>query len=339
MTDQTALRAAAATASSPHDPDQAAGLHHDGDPGPDRAVAPRPDIPLLGYMMASVHDQLRPLGTPIPHDRLASLSPDRRAAVTCAVTSAVNGAAADLLDLLPNLRRIVSAGAGRDRFDHAGLARRGIELCDTGALVSSDTADMAIALLYALARDIPRADAHVRSGQWTNAHFGHRTRVAGKTVGVVGLGRIGWLIAQRLSGAGLSVLYHTRAARPDAPWAHEPDLAALARRADFLVLAVPGGAATTGLIDAAILRALGPRGFVVNISRGSVIDEDALISALSDGTIAGAALDVFQSEPTPDARFATLPNAILTPHIAAITEDFAAELAAEIARLVRQALP
>jgi hydroxypyruvate reductase len=297
-----------------------------------------PDIALLGPMMDSVQAQLRRLGTPIPHDQLAALPQARRDAITCAVTSAVNGAPPALLDLLPNLTRIVSAGAGRDRFDQDDLDRRGIALCDTGALVSSDTADMAIALLYALARDLVHADAHVRSGTWAQAHFGHRTRVAGKTVGVVGLGRIGWLIATRLAGAGLKPIYHTRTPRPDAPWPHEPDLATLAERSDFLIIAVPGGAATTGLIDATILRALGPNGALINISRGSVIDEEALIEALTCGTIKAAALDVFRDEPTPDARFATLPNTILTPHIAAITEDFATELAAEIARLVAEAL-
>ncbi|MGD9863962.1 MAG: NAD(P)-dependent oxidoreductase, partial [Pseudodonghicola sp.] len=130
----------------------------------------------------------------------------------------------------------------------------------------------------------------------------------------------------------------SRQPRPDAPWPYEPDLRTLADRADFLILAVPGGGATRHLIGAEVLRALGPRGFLVNVSRGSVVDEEALIAALGDGTIAGAALDVFQTEPTPDPRFAALPNTILTPHIAAITEDYAAELAAEIGRLVRAGL-
>lgn len=297
-----------------------------------------PDIPLLGYLMEEVVRELRRIGTPVESAEIAALPEQRRAAVTCAVTTAVSGAPAELLDLLPNLRRIVSAGAGRDLFDEAALERRGIELCDTGALVSSDTAEMAVALVFAVARDLVRADAHVRSGAWAGAHFGHRPRVAGKTVGVVGLGRIGRLVAQRLEGAGLHPVYHTRNARADAPWPHEPDLEALARRADFLVLTVPGGAATRGMIDARILRALGPKGFLVNVSRGSVVDEDALIAALTDGTIAGAALDVFENEPAPDPRFAALPNIILAPHISAITEDYADELAQDIRRQVAEGL-
>ncbi|QPM88979.1 NAD(P)-dependent oxidoreductase [Pseudooceanicola algae] len=295
-----------------------------------------PDIALLGYMMDSVCDGLGQIGTPVPHDRIAALPDARRAAITCAVTSAVHGAPAELLDLLPNLRRVVSAGAGRDRYDMADLERRGIALFDTGGLVSSDTAEMAVGLLYAVSRDLVRADAHVRSGTWAGAHFGHRTRVTGKTVGIVGLGRIGWLIAERLAGAGLKPIYHSRTPLPEAPWPHEPDLETLAQRADYLVVAVPGGAATRHLIDAPILRALGPAGFLINVSRGSVVDEDALIEALQSDVIRGAALDVFQSEPGPDPRFAALPNTILTPHISAITEDFASELAAEITRLAAE---
>lgn len=297
-----------------------------------------PDIALLGYMMASVKDELQKFGTVIDKDEVSALPLQRREAITCAVTSAVQGAPIELLDLLPNLQRIVSAGAGRDIFDHAELSRRGIELCDTGALVSSDTAEMAVALLYAISRDIVRADDHVRTGKWAGAHFGHRTRVTGKTVGIVGLGRIGFLIAQRLAGAGLYPIYHTRKPRSDVPWPYVADLETLAQRADFLVLAVPGGEATNGLIDAAILRALGPQSFLINVSRGSVINEDALISALQDGVIAGAALDVFQNEPAPDPRFAALDNTILAPHISAITESFSKELANEISRLVRQNL-
>ncbi|MCJ7872156.1 NAD(P)-dependent oxidoreductase [Phaeobacter sp. J2-8] len=297
-----------------------------------------PDVALLGYMMESVCSELWKIGTLIAKEEIADLPLSRRAAITCAVTSAVNGAPVELLDLLPNLERIVSAGAGRDIFDDAELARRGIELCDTGALVSSDTAEMAIALLYAISRDIVRADAHVRSGTWASAHFGHRTRVTGKTVGVVGLGRIGYLIAERLAGAGLKPIYHTRTPRLNVPWPYVADLKSMARRADFLVLAVPGGEATNGLVDAGILRALGPQSFLINVSRGSVIDEEALISALQEGVIGGAALDVFENEPTPDRRFSSLNNTILAPHISAITEDFSEELANEISRLVRQHL-
>jgi len=178
----------------------------------------------------------------------------------------------------------------------------------------------------------------LRTGKWANGHFGHRTRVTGKTVGVVGLGRIGFLIAQRLEGAGLNPLYHTRKLRAEAPWPHIADLEKLAQRSDYLVLAVPGGDATNDLIDEKILRALGPQSFLINVSRGSVINEEALILALQDGLIAGAALDVFQNEPAPDPRFGKLDNIILAPHVSAITEDFSLELANEIGRLVRQNL-
>ncbi|GLT11200.1 NAD(P)-dependent oxidoreductase [Sulfitobacter porphyrae] len=294
----------------------------------------RPDVAFLGFKMDTVVTQVAAFATPVLADDIAALSPERRAAITCAVTSAVNGASGELLDLLPNLSHIVSAGAGLDRFDFDDLRARGITLNDTGHLVSSDTAEMAVMLLLAMARDVVRADDHVRSGRWADGHFGYRIRVAGKTAGIVGLGRIGRLIAERLTGLGLDVAYHTRAPRPDAPWPHVGNLEELAARSDFLVAAVPGGAATRNMFDAGVLRALGPRGYFVNISRGTVVDEEALISALTEGTIAGAALDVFENEPRPDPRFAKLSNVTLTPHVAAITEDYAAELAADIARQV-----
>lgn len=294
----------------------------------------RPDVAFLGFMMETVVTQVAEFSTPVLADDISALPPERRAAITCAVTSAFNGARPELLDLLPNLTHIVSAGAGHDRFDFDDLRARGITLTDTGHLVSSDTAEMAVMLVLAIARDLVRADDHVRSGRWSNAHFGHRTRVAGKTAGIVGLGRIGRLIAERLTGLGVKIVYHTRTPKPDAPWPHESNLEELAARSDFLVAAVPGGAATRGMFDMAVLRALGPRGYFVNVSRGSVVDEEALIAALTEGTIAGAALDVFENEPRPDPRFTQLPNVLLTPHVASITEDYAAELAADISRQV-----
>ncbi|WP_116134500.1 NAD(P)-dependent oxidoreductase [Tropicimonas sp. IMCC34043] len=295
-----------------------------------------PDIALLGGMMGTVVRELETIGTLIPVEEIAGLPLERRQKIAVAVTSALQGAGAERLDLLPGVRRVVSAGAGVDRIDHAYLARRGIELFDTGSLVSSDTAEMAVGLVFAIGRDMVRADDHVRSGRWAKAHFGPRMRVTGKTVGIAGLGRIGRLVAERLQGAGLRPVYHSRRPKPDAPWPYEPDLTALAARSDFLVLAVPGGDETKGMIDAGVLAALGPRGYLVNVSRGTVVDQEALIAALRDGVIAGAALDVFENEPDPDPRLRDLPNTILTPHIAAITESYFDELATEIGQRVRE---
>ena len=243
------------------------------------------------------------------------------------VTSAGVGADAALIAALPQLRVISSIGVGLDRLDLAAAAARGVAVGYTPDVLNDCVADLAFGLMLDVARGLSAADRFVRRGDWlrggtpATAPFPLGRKVSGANLGIVGLGRIGRTIARRAVGFEMAVRYHSRHAVPEVPWAHEPVLVELARWADYLVVIAAGGAGTRHLVDAQVLDALGPRGFVINVSRGSVIDEAALVQALVERRIAGAALDVFEHEPqVPPALFA-LDNVVLLPHIASATVE------------------
>ena len=247
-----------------------------------------------------------------------------------AVGTAMAGCDAATFARLPDLRLLASMGTGLERIDLAAAHARGIAVANTPDVVTEDTADFGIALLYAVARGVVAGDRFIREGRWTKERAAPSTRLHGKTLGVFGLGRIGGAVARRAAGIGMSVLWSGPRPKPDAPWEYVPALTALAERSGALILCCPGGPATRGAVDAAVLHALGPAGFLVNIARGEVVDEDALITALRDGTIRGAATDVFHSEPTPDPRLLDLPNLVVTPHVAAVTRETRADIIAMI---------
>jgi lactate dehydrogenase-like 2-hydroxyacid dehydrogenase len=187
-------------------------------------------------------------------------------------------------------------------------------------------AELCIGSLLALLRRLPQADRFVREGRWATAHFPLATSLAGTHVGIVGMGRIGKEIARRLEMFGVALAYHGRTDQRLA-WRYEADLAALARDSDILIVVARGGADTKHLIDARVLDALGPTGYLVNVARGSLVDEGALLAALEQGTIAGAALDVFDNEPDIDPRFCALENVMLTPHVGSATHETRAAMA------------
>lgn len=243
------------------------------------------------------------------------------AGVAVALTTSMAGAEAALMDALPDLRLIACQGVGLDKIDLGAAAARGVAVAHTPDVLTEDTADFAIALIYATARNIVRADRFVRSGRWMGERMIPSRRVAGKTVGIVGLGRIGATVARKAAGLGLTVLYSGPRPKADAPWPFVAAVAELAARSDFLVLTCPGGPATSGLVDARVLAALGPEGYLINIARGSVVDEPALIAALEGGTIAGAGLDVFAVEPGFEQAFLKFDNVVLQPHYASITVE------------------
>jgi lactate dehydrogenase-like 2-hydroxyacid dehydrogenase len=240
------------------------------------------------------------------------------------VTSAGVGASAATMDLLPKLRVISSFGVGLDKLDLAAARSRGIAVGYTPDVLNDCVADIAMALMLDVARRVSEADRYVRRGDWTTpgvASFPLARKVSGAKLGIVGLGRIGQTIAQRAGGFEMDIRYHSRRPVEGAAWRHEPSLLELARWCDFLIVITAGGAGTKHLINAEVLDALGPRGFIVNVARGSVIDEAALVRALVEKRIAGAGLDVFENEPKVPTELFALDNVVLLPHIASGTQE------------------
>jgi lactate dehydrogenase-like 2-hydroxyacid dehydrogenase len=255
-----------------------------------------------------------------PQDLLATRGHEFEALVT----SAGVGASAATIERLPKLRAISSFGVGLDKLDLAAAKARGIAVGYTPDVLNDCVADLAMALLLDVARRVSEADRFVRRGAWTTpgaASFPLARKVSGARLGIVGLGRIGRTIARRAGGFDMEIRYHSRRPVEGAAWQHEPRLVELARWCDFLVVIAAGGAATRHLVNAEVLDALGPRGFLVNVSRGSVIDEAALVRALAERRIAGAGLDVFESEPNVPRELFALDNVVLLPHIASGTEE------------------
>lgn len=226
-----------------------------------------------------------------------------------------------LLAQLPQAKVVSVFGVGYDGVDVAAAIEHGIPVTHTPDVLTDDVADLAMGLVLSVGRCIPQADQFVRAGRWPGGPMALGRKVSGARMGIVGLGRIGKAIARRASGFGMSIAYTARSEKTDSGFQFFPTAAALAAQVDFLVVITPGGAVTRHLIDAEVLRALGPRGFLINVARGSVVDEAALIEALQNGTIAGAGLDVFANEPQVPEPLWTLHNVVLTPHMASATTE------------------
>jgi lactate dehydrogenase-like 2-hydroxyacid dehydrogenase len=242
-------------------------------------------------------------------------------AIEGVATSAPIGATTELIEALPALKVISCRGIGFDRIDLDRARQRGIQVSGTPDVLTDCTADLAVGLLIDLARDISASDRFVRAGRWRTGKYRLTTHVSGKRLGIVGLGKIGRAVAQRTAGFAMEVRYTNRKPAEGIPLRYEPTLEGLARWADFLLVAVPGGPATRHLISSSVLEALGPEGFLINISRGTVVDQDALVAALTKGTVAGAGLDVFADEPTVPEALLRLDNVVLTPHIGSGTVE------------------
>jgi len=228
---------------------------------------------------------------------------------------------ATLLAQLPNLKVVSVFGVGYDGVDTQAAIARGVPVTHTPDVLTDDVADLALGLLLSIARHIPQADQYVRQGRWPSGPMVLGRKVSGARVGIVGLGRIGKAIARRAQAFDMSIAYTARTEKADSGYTYYPSAKALAAEVDFLIAITPGGAATRRLIDADVLAALGPQGFLINVARGSVVDETALIKALQSGVIAGAALDVFENEPNVPSELWSLPNVVLTPHMASATRQ------------------
>jgi lactate dehydrogenase-like 2-hydroxyacid dehydrogenase len=225
-----------------------------------------------------------------------------------------------LLDALPNLEIISVFGVGYDGVPTGYCRKRGIKVTNTPDVLTDDVADVAVALVLMTGRGFVQANRFVQSGEWLRRGPELTTRLGGRTVGIVGLGRIGKAIAARVESMQMRVAYTGRKPR-DVPYRYVDDIKSLAAQADFLVIACPGGPATRHLVDAGVLAALGAKGTLINIARGSIVDEAALVRALTDGTIKGAGLDVFEDEPNVPKALLALDNAVLLPHVGSATRE------------------
>ena len=222
---------------------------------------------------------------------------------------------------LPKLEIVACYGVGTDAIDLSYASAHGIRVTNTPDVLTADVADLAVGLLLAVARQITRADAYVRSGSWPKGNMHLVTRVSGKNVGVVGMGRIGAAVARRLAAFDCNIAYFDLSQRADLAYDFVPDLVDLAARSEFLIVTLAGGESTKGMIDGRVLNALGPDGILINVSRGSIVQEPALLDALASERIKGAGLDVYWNEPNIDTRFRSLENVVLQPHHASGTTE------------------
>ncbi len=223
---------------------------------------------------------------------------------------------ATLLDRLPNVEIVSSFGVGYDNVDAEEAARRNIVVTNTPGVLDDEVADLTLGLLLATLRKIPQADRYLRDGKWLKASFPLSATLRERKVGIVGLGRIGKAIAKRLSGFDVSIAYHGRTQQDDIAYPYYPTVTGLAEACDVLIVITPGGASTRHLINAEVLKALGPNGVLINVARGTVVDEQALIDALKSGTILSAGLDVYEDEPRVPQELIDLEHVVLLPHIA-----------------------
>lgn len=232
------------------------------------------------------------------------------------------------MDLFPNLGVIANYGVGYDAIDVAAASARSIKVTNTPDVLNDDVADLAIAMWISQGREMRQAEAWVRDGNWaTKGDYPLNRKVSASKVGVMGMGRIGRDIADRLAAFKTEVHYHSRSEKQTPGWTYHADPVSLAQAVDFLFVALVGGPATQNYVSKEVIDALGPRGVVINISRGSTVDEEALLDALENGTIAGAGLDVFLGEPRINPRFLTLDNVVLQPHQGSGTVETRAAMA------------
>ena len=226
---------------------------------------------------------------------------------------------AGLMEALPRLEIVASMSIGLDHIDLVAAKARGIRVTNTPGVLTDDVADLAIGLMIAVSRRLVVADRHVRDGSWLKGSMPLQSTLSGTKLGVLGMGRIGEAIAKRAAAMNMTVVYHGPRPKPALPYRFYADLAAMAADIDYLVVAVPGGPTTRHLVNARIIAALGAKGAIINIARGSVIDQAALIAALTERKLAGAGLDVFEDEPHVPEALTQLDSVVLTPHIGSAT--------------------
>ena len=232
-----------------------------------------------------------------------------------------SGVQADLMDALPNLEIIASFGVGYDNIDTKTAKARNIRVTNTPNVLNDAVAELTIGLMISLARRIPQGDQFVRQGKWPSAGMGLFSELTGKTVGILGLGRIGKEIATRAQAMKMRVVYNGRKRQPAEPHVFYDNLVDMARDSDWLVIIAPGGKGTDRIVSREVLTALGPKGMLVNVARGTLVDEPAMLELLQNGGLGGAALDVFEKEPQVPQGFFALDNVVLSPHQGSATHQ------------------
>jgi lactate dehydrogenase-like 2-hydroxyacid dehydrogenase len=281
----------------------------------------RPDVLAVAKLHPFYRQALDSLYT--VHDRTHETDPQAFAALAPRILGVAGTGEAlvpgSLLRQLPQARVVSVFGVGYDGVDIPTAIEQGIPVTHTPGVLTEDVADLAMGLVLAVGRQIALADQFVRAGRWPQGPLALGRKVSGARMGIVGMGRIGQAIAQRAQAFGMSITYTARSPHAELSHRYFPDAASLASQSDFLVVITPGGAGTRHLINAQVLQALGPQGFLINVARGSVVDEQALIEALTQGTIAGAGLDVFADEPRVPSALWAMPQVVLTPHMASAT--------------------
>lgn len=279
----------------------------------------RPDVLMTAPIMRLVIDGIaahftphRPWEAPDQEAFLRDVGPRIRGIAAGGHGGRVDGA---FMDRFPHLEIVANFGVGYDNIDAQEAGRRGVIVTNTPDVLTDEVADLAVGLLLATVRQLPQSDRYVRAGQWLEKPYPLTATLRGRTVGVLGLGRIGKAIARRLEAFDVPVAYHGRSEQPDVSYRYYPTLVGLAEAVDVLMVVAPGGAGTQHLVDAEVLRALGPDGILINVARGSVVDERALIEALQARTILSAGLDVFEHEPKVPPELIAMDHVVLLPHV------------------------
>ena len=283
-----------------------------------------PDLLQIGGITDVMRDRLEPEFT-IHKLSDGGYPPE---AITHVATNGHDGVKPEIMAALPNLKLISCYGVGYDAIDAAEAVKRGIVVTHTPNVLNNEVATTAVLLMLACYREILRDDAYVRSGEWETRGNAPLTRTAdNQTVGILGLGRIGQAIADKLGPWGAKIVYHSRNEK-DAPYTYYANLTDMAQDVDTLICITPGGPSTNKIVNAEVIEALGPQGTLINVSRGSVVDEAAMIDALQSGKLGWAGLDVFEAEPKVPRALCKLANVVLLPHVGSATVETRAAMGA-----------